>query len=88
MWFEKPQSEDPNAACCPECTWSTPLHHPCCPYHNQSTTRIDSRGEDYSQLVGPPAMYQYKRWGDPEFDGMLTGDDRMLLRGMCISWQV
>ena len=33
-------------------------------------------------------MDQYKRWSDPEFDGMLTDDDRILLRGMRISWQV
>jgi hypothetical protein len=88
MWFEKPQSEDRNAADCPKCTWSPPLHHPCCPHHNESATLVDSAVEDYRHLVGPPAMSQYKRWSDPWFDGMLTGEDRILLRGMRISWQV
>lgn len=87
MWFEKPQGEEPNAACCPECTWSTPLHHPCCPHHSKGTTLVDPWGEDYSHLVGPPAMSQYKRSSDPEFDELLTDDDRILLRGMRISWQ-
>ena len=88
MWFENPQNEDPNAACCPECTWSAPRHHPCCPHHTGSANLVDPSGEDYSHLVGPPAMYQYKPWSDPGFDGMITGDDRILLRGMRISWQV
>ena len=89
MLFEEPQNEDRNAAaCCPECTWSTPLHHPCCSEHRESATVVDPSREDYSHLVGPPAMYQYKRESDPEFDELLTDDDRILLRGMRISWQL
>ena len=88
MQFDQPQNDDRNAACCPECTWSTPLHHPCCPQHRDSTTVVDSRGEDYRHLVGPPAMYQYKRSSDPGFDELLTDLDRILLRGMRISWLV
>jgi len=88
MWFEKPKNEDGNAACCPECTWSTPLHHPCCPQHRESATAVDLCGEDYRHLIGPPAMYQYKRESDPEFDEFLSDDDRILLRGMRIAWQV
>jgi len=33
-------------------------------------------------------MYQYKRESDPEFDELLTDDDRILLRGMRIAWQL
>jgi hypothetical protein len=33
-------------------------------------------------------MDQYKRWSDPGFDNLLTDDDRLLLWGMRISWQV
>ena len=32
-------------------------------------------------------MSQYKPWTDPGFDSMLTDDDRILLRGLRISWQ-
>lgn len=85
MQFEKRQKEDKNAACCPECTWSEPFHHSCCPHYSESTTLVDLF-EDYRHPVGPPAMYQYKQCSDPGFDGMLTDDDRIWLRGMRISW--
>ena len=85
MLFGKPQN-DRNTACCPECTWSAPLHHPCCPNQTESTALVDPF-EDYRHLVGPPAMHQYKPWKDPGFDGLLDDDDRILLRGMRISWQ-
>jgi len=81
-----PRNKDRNPACCPECTWSAPLHHPCCPNHGETAQLIDPF-EDYRHLVGPPAMSQYKPWTDPGFDSMLTDDDRILLRGLRISWQ-
>ena len=94
MWFVKPPNQDRNAACS-ECTWSAPHHHPCCSHHRESATLVDPFGEDYTHLVGPPAMSQYKppykprtdRLPDPAFDGLLSADDRILLRGMRISWQ-
>ncbi|MBV8674250.1 MAG: hypothetical protein JOZ33_12510 [Acidobacteriaceae bacterium] len=86
MWFAKPPNQDRNATVCPECTWSTPLHHPCCSHHSESTALVDLF-EDYRHLVGPPAMSQYKSCSDSGFDEMLTDDDQILLRGMRISWQ-
>jgi hypothetical protein len=87
MRFEKSPANNEGPGWCPECTWSAPLHHPCCPQHGNSTATLDQEVGDYSHLVGPPAMDQYKERNAVHFGGLLTDHDRVLLRfGMHIRW--
>jgi hypothetical protein len=87
MRFEKSPRKDENRGWCPECTWSAPLHHPCCPRQGNSAATLDQEEADYSHLIGPPAMDQYRGRNAPQFRALLTDYDRILLRfGMRIIW--
>jgi len=87
MRFEGSARQYGSAGWCSECTWSAPLHHPCCPRRGESATALDREEWDYSHLIGPPAMEQYKVRRATQFSGLLTDYDRILLRfGMHILW--
>jgi hypothetical protein len=48
---------------------------------------LDEEAGDYSHLIGPPAMEQYRGRNAPQFRALLTDYDRILLRfGMRIIW--
>jgi len=87
MRFEKYSRKNEDVGWCTECTWSAPLHHPCCPQYENSALTLDRNEGNYSHLIGPPAMDQYRERKAVRFGALLTDYDRILLRfGMHILW--
>lgn len=62
-------------------------HFPDCPRWGKTAAESVPRGYDYSHLVGDPARKRDQEFDAAHFDGLLTADDRILLRfGMHVAW--
>jgi hypothetical protein len=86
MRFENPGSEVERAQHCPECGGMT-IHSPDCSRHGKTAVECVPYGYDYSHLVGSPLRQGDEGFDAAQFDGLLTADDRILLRfGMHIGW--
>ena len=86
MRFGNPNNEAERARRCPECGKTT-THSPDCSRRGRTAVDCIPSGYDYSHLVGSPSRQREEGFDTTEFDGLLTPDDRILLRfGMHIAW--
>ena len=86
MRFENPKSEIEYAQWCPECGKAA-THFPDCPRSAKTAVERVPLGYNYSHLVGDPVRRSNHGFDAAQFDGLLTDDDRTLLRlGMHIAW--
>jgi hypothetical protein len=85
MRLENPNNEAKRARRCTECG-GIATHSPDCSRGGRVVDCIPS-GYDHSHLAGSPSRQREEGFDAAEFDGLLTPDDRILLRfGMHIAW--
>ena len=62
-------------------------HLPDCPRYAKAALECVPPGYNYSHLVGDPVRQTDHRFDAAQFDGLLTDEERTLLRlGMHIAW--
>ena len=86
MRIENTHSEVERPRRCPE-YGEAATHLPDCPRYAKAALECVPPGYNYSHLVGDPVRQTDHRFDAAQFDGLLTDDDRTLLRlGMHIAW--
>ena len=86
MRFDKSNSQSKRTGSCSECG-AIGTHSPDCSRFMKTEVECMPPVYDYSHLVESSVEYSDREFDATHFDGLLTDEDRILLRfGMHIAW--